>query len=137
MQKNAEGQDVPPTLYLAEEVQGRLLDLAQVHLKRFPEAAQRLLEEADRAVVLPAERLPPGVVTMLSHVEFRDEESGAVRRVQLVFPGEADIAAGRVSVMTLIGAALIGLSEGQSICWPKRRGEPRRLTVLRVSRAPF
>lgn len=137
MQKTATGRDVLPTLHIALEEQERLLDLAQAYLKRFPEAAERLLQEADRAVVLPADRLPPNVVTMGSHVAFRDEESGEVRRVQLVYPGEADIAAGRISVMTLIGAALIGLGEGQSISWPKRRGEYRRLTVLKVRPASF
>jgi len=55
--------------------------------------------------------------------------------VQLVYPAEANISEGRVSVLTLIGAALIGLRVGQSISWPTRRGEERRLTVLRVARA--
>jgi len=137
MQNTPSGPRVPPKLHIAAEEHERLLDLAQAHLKSFPEAAERLLEEADRAVVLPADRLPPGVVGMGSHVEFRDEASGEVRQVQLVYPGEADIARGRISVMTLIGAALIGLSEGQSISWPKRRGERRELTVLRVERAPL
>jgi len=137
MQSTDLGPRVPPTLHIAAEEHERLIGLAQAHLKRFPEAAERLLAEADRAVVLPADRLPRGVVTMGSYVEFRDEESGDVRCVQLVYPGEADIAQGRISVMTLIGAALIGLSAGQSITWPKRRGEHRRLTVLRASPVPF
>lgn len=50
----------------------------------------------------------------------------------LVYPGEADIAAGRVSVLTPIGTALIGLAEGQSIVWQTRTGVSKRLTVLKV-----
>ncbi len=41
----------------------------------------------------------------------------------LVFPAEADIAAGKVSVLTPVGAALIGLSKGESIAWTARDGE--------------
>ena len=50
----------------------------------------------------------------------------------LVYPGEADIAAGRVSVLTPIGTALIGLAEGQSIVWQTRTGVSKRLTVLKM-----
>jgi regulator of nucleoside diphosphate kinase len=53
--------------------------------------------------------------------------------VQLVYPAEADIEAGRISILTPIGAGLIGLREGQSILWPDREGRERRLTVVRVT----
>jgi len=122
-----------PPLMLSQEDRDRLLDLATAAFDRFPDAARRLLEEADRAVVTPPDRLPADVVTMYSFVEFRDEASGELRQVQLVYPGEANIDEGRISVLTLIGAALIGLSVGQSIACATRRGQDRRLTVLRVS----
>ncbi len=47
---------------------------------------------------------------MGSHVEYRDDATGDVRSVTLVYPGKADIAQGKVSVLTPLGAALIGLS---------------------------
>jgi regulator of nucleoside diphosphate kinase len=50
----------------------------------------------------------------------------------LVFPGQADIAAGKISILTPIGAALIGLSQGQSIDWKTRDGRSRQLTILSV-----
>ena len=52
-------------------------------------------------------------------------DSGEDRTVTLVFPAEADIAAGKISILTPIGAALLGLSEGQSIHWQTRNGESR------------
>ena len=55
----------------------------------------------------------------------------------LVYPGEADIEQGKISILTPIGAALIGLSKGQSIDWATRTGEIRRLTVLEVREAAF
>jgi regulator of nucleoside diphosphate kinase len=52
--------------------------------------------------------------------------------VTLVYPDEADITKGRVSVLTPIGTALIGVAAGNSIGWRTRSGEMKRLTVLQV-----
>ena len=85
----------------------------------------------ERADVVTAEAIPPNVVQMGSGVVFQSD-NGETRRVRLVFPGQADIAAGRISILTPIGAALIGLSEGQSIAWKTRDGRSRQLTILAV-----
>jgi regulator of nucleoside diphosphate kinase len=58
------------------------------------------------------------------------------RTVLLVYPADADIATARVSVLTPIGAALIGLRVGQSISFRTRDGRPQMLTVLRVLPPP-
>jgi regulator of nucleoside diphosphate kinase len=57
---------------------------------------------------------------------------GEDRQVTLVYPGEADIAEGKISILTSIGAALIGLSSGQSIDWTTRDGRVHRLRVETV-----
>ena len=44
-----------------------------------------------------------------------------------------ELAAGTISILTPIGAALIGLSPGQSIAWTARDGRQHRLTVLSVA----
>jgi regulator of nucleoside diphosphate kinase len=54
--------------------------------------------------------------------------------VQLVLPENADINTGRISVLTPVGAALIGLSPGQAMEWLGNDGKKRFLTVLAVSR---
>ena len=74
---------------------------------------------------------------MGSRVDFRDNSTGRTQSVTLVYPGEAHIEQGKVSILTPIGAALIGLSEGQSINWATWTGETRRLTVLEVREAAF
>lgn len=94
--------------------------------------AQALAEELDRAEIIDSDRLSADVVAMNKAVEFRDEATRQVRRVTLVYPCDADILAGRLSVLTPIGAALIGLTEGASIEWETRDGQSRMLTVLRV-----
>lgn len=127
-----------PRLRLAAHERKRLSDLAEVSLARDPsEDAQLLLDEVTRADTLPAGAMPPRVVAMHSYVEYRDERSGTVRRVQLVYPHQAKIKEGRISVLSLVGAALIGLEEGDAItCWTRDRGE-RCFTVLRVRETPF
>jgi regulator of nucleoside diphosphate kinase len=122
-----------PQIFLSTADFGRLEALAAASLDRFPAAAGLLLKEIERAEVHPQAELPSDVVVMGSHVEFRDEASGAVRRVQIVYPQDADIAAGRISVLTLIGAALIGVRVGQSIDCPTMDGQTRALTVLSVA----
>lgn len=69
---------------------------------------------------------------MGSIVEFRSND-GQERRVTLVYPGEADIAQGKISILTPIGTALIGLAPGQSISWTARDGKQHELNVLSVS----
>lgn len=91
-----------------------------------------LLNEIDRAKICDRADIPPDVVTMGSSVTFVDEKSGAQRTVRLVYPAEADIAAGRMSILTPVGAGLIGLCVGQSINWPDRGGVEHRLTIVAV-----
>jgi regulator of nucleoside diphosphate kinase len=49
-----------------------------------------------------------------------------------VYPEEADISRAKVSVLTPVGTALIGLQAKQSITWETPSGEVRQLTVLAV-----
>lgn len=111
-----------------------LTDLALARQERSPEVSALLLEEINRAKIHPANKIPADVVTMHSRVEFVDEASGASRTVELVYPADADIDAGRISIMTPVGAGLIGLREGQSILWPDRDGQQRRLSIVKVER---
>ena len=98
------------------------------------ELGDRLMQEVARAEVVPSGEMPADVVNIGSAVTFRDEATGRVQQVTIVLPREADIARQRVSVLTPIGAALIGLAMGASIGWETREGEARRLTVLEVGR---
>ena len=91
-----------------------------------------LLDEIDRAAICDRTDIPADVVTMGSDVTFRDEDREAERTIRLVYPRDADISAGRISILTPIGAGLIGLSVGQSIKWPDRGGAEHRLTVIAV-----
>jgi regulator of nucleoside diphosphate kinase len=110
----------------------RLSQLASAAANTMPEAASELLDELERAHVLSRGRHPVDVACMGSEVVYRDDTTGRVQTVTLVYPSEADIAKGKVSVLTPIGTALIGLAVGKSINWRTRAGDMKRLTVLQV-----
>jgi regulator of nucleoside diphosphate kinase len=97
-------------------------------------SAIALLEELQRADVVAPEEVPANVVTMNSNVSCVDDASGATHGFTLVYPRDADAAHGRVSVLAPAGAALIGLSVGQSIQWPGPGVRPLQLRVTAVSR---
>jgi len=91
--------------------------------------------ELERADVMEPEHIPPGIITMNSTARVRIEQSGEEKLLTLVYPNQADGTAGHVSVLAPVGAALLGLAEGQSIDWPTLAGQTR-LTVLEVTYQP-
>ncbi|RDI52268.1 nucleoside diphosphate kinase regulator [Microvirga subterranea] len=123
---------VKPRIILTAADHERLSVLANAAANTIPEVAAELSEELDRAHVLPKGRHPIDTVCMGCAVDFRDDMTGRVQTVTLVYPQEADISEGRISVLTPIGTALIGLTVGKSIDWVTRTGESKRLTVLQV-----
>lgn len=122
--------ELPPITIRPSDIE-QLGRLANAAMEKYPQTAEFLAREVDRADVLTSLAPPAGLVSMGSHVEFRFD-GGETRTVTLVYPHEAGGAAGKVSVLTPIGAALIGLSVGQSIEWQTPAGEWRSLTVLRA-----
>lgn len=109
----------------------RLMTLANAIAERDELLAEDLFGELERAKVVADGTLTEGVIRMGSQVSFKDDK-GIERSVTLVFPTEADFAQGRLSILTPVGTALIGLSAGQSILWTARDGQKHELTVLEV-----
>jgi len=98
--------------------------------------AASLAAELERARVVDAEELDRGVVTMNSVVCFEDEETGEQRQITIVYPHGADANENRISVLAPVGAALLGLCEGQTISWPLPSGRPRRYRIVNVVSHP-
>lgn len=122
-----------PKILISADDLDHLEALAEGAMARNADLADRLLEELGRAKVLPAAKMPTNVVGIGTTVTYRDESSGQERTVTLVYPEDADIAQGKISVMTPIGVALLGLTEGVSFHWDTRAEQRRTLTVLSVS----
>ena len=107
--------------------------LAEGAMLRNPALADRLMDELGRARIVASSKMPSTVVAIGSSVTYRDESNGIERTVTLVYPEHADIAIGRISVMTPIGVALLGLAEGAAFYWDTRDNQRRMLTVIRVA----
>jgi|JI9StandDraft_2_1071091.scaffolds.fasta_scaffold17976_2 regulator of nucleoside diphosphate kinase len=126
-------QATPPPITISDKDHERLTNLA-LAVEHMPGVGHYLTHELSRATILPQDAVGPDIVTMYSQVEYRDNSSGETHTVTLVYPGDQDIAAWKVSVLTPIGAALIGLSVGQTIAWETRSGGSKSLTVVRILR---
>lgn len=126
-----------PPIVISEEEYGRLsyIAVASMMAGRRPASGALLADELVRAQLVPASAIPDSVVTMWSTVEFKDEATQQSSVMTLVYPGEEHTDMRLVSVLTPLGAALIGLSQGQSIEWKDPLGDSRKLTVLHVTSA--
>ncbi|ESZ77407.1 MULTISPECIES: nucleoside diphosphate kinase regulator [unclassified Mesorhizobium] len=124
-----------PNIRITQSDHARLSALANTVAARTPEASDELLAELERARIVADGWVSAGAVRMGSTVTFKPDTSDP-KTVTLVFPGDADISEGKVSILTPIGTALIGLSAGQSIMWTARDGRRHELLVLEVGQPP-
>lgn len=121
-----------PRIQLDKTLVGRLEALAASMMRRSPDVGERLFDEIARAKLVDPDRMRDDVVTIGSEVTFRDLGTDRQQTVCLVFPEDADINQGRISVLTPVGVALLGLSPGAVISWITRDDVKRQLEVLRV-----
>lgn len=123
--------DLAPEIVLGHADHRQLNILAMAGLDHNADQSDDLLNELDRAQVIEDAEVPADIVRMGSTVAYRTD-GGQTPTVTLVYPVDADIAAGRISIMTPVGTALIGLRQGQSITWRDRNGKRHMLTVVSV-----
>lgn len=95
-------------------------------------AAKLLGEELDRAVVVGESFNGRPFCRIGSRVTYEDQGSGQTREIELVLPADSDIDKRCVSVLSLVGAALLGLTADAEFDWTDERGRPHRLKVLEV-----
>ena len=94
-----------------------------------------LEEEIDKALVVPADQIPPNVVTMHSRVRIVDMRTGEQLVYQIVYPHEANYAQSKISILAPIGTALLGYPAGTEIEWKVPSGS-RRLRLEAVEQQP-
>lgn len=127
---------LPPSILVSSHDLARLEALLDSPAFHQHPAAAALSDELGRANVLPPEDMPGDVVTMHSRIDCEDELHGERHTLTLVYPHEADVQQGRISVLAPVGSALFGLSVGQSIDWRTPDGRDLRLRVSAVHDRP-
>jgi regulator of nucleoside diphosphate kinase len=121
-----------PPLLVGHRSESLLRGIARAAMTRAPEVATRLLQEVDRADVVHESSVPDDVVRMGALVTYEIHPGGRTNTIRLVAPHEADVQASRISVVSDVGAALLGLRAGQQIEW-RFGGRRHVLEVLHVS----
>ncbi len=96
-------------------------------------AAEALEAELDRADIVKTADFPKDVVAMNAAATFVDLDSGEETTIYLVYPQDADVSNKKISILSPIGTALIGLRIGDKIDWPLPNGKTRRLQVTSVT----
>ena len=94
-----------------------------------------LEEEVKRAKIVAPEAVPPDVITMNSRAELLDLHTGERMDFTVVFPDEADLDTGKISVLAPVGTGMLGYRVGDSF---ERRAPHgvRRLKVMAVTYQP-
>ncbi len=107
-----------------------------VDLGRFAPAAisgaEMLAELLDAGRIVPPQDVPCDVVTMNSQVLYQNLETGELHEVRVVYPEDADPAAGRISVLSPVGAALLGLTAGDETVLPLPHGRNACIHICKV-----
>lgn len=117
-----------------------LTELDHVRLTRLlqRQAAQLapIGELLDWAHVVPSRAVEADVVTMCSRVQLHDPARGATSTVTLCYPGDADPAAGFVSVLSPVGRALLGLRVGDVARWATPDGGSQSAAIVALPYQP-
>jgi regulator of nucleoside diphosphate kinase len=92
--------------------------------------------ELARAQVVDPKDVPPTVVTMNSTVRFKVESSSEEFTLTLVYPKDMDSSSDKISILAPVGSALLGLSQGDEIEWPKPGGGVLRVRIEEVTYQP-
>jgi len=108
------------------------------HVRGLDAAAERdrIDELLATAHIVPGEEVPGDVVTMNSHVVYRDLATHIAHEITLVYPELADSAQQRLSVTSAVGIALLGARQGEKVTAVLPNGQHRELHILAVPFQP-
>ncbi|MNV15146.1 Regulator of nucleoside diphosphate kinase [compost metagenome] len=127
---------LPPSIIVSSHDMDRLDAMLESPAVSQTPAGIALAEELNRATVVAPDQVPEGTVMMHSRVECEDELQNEKHVLTLVYPREADVEQGKVSILAPVGTALLGLSIGQTMDWVAPGGRKLRLRVTAVHHQP-
>jgi regulator of nucleoside diphosphate kinase len=123
-----------PSIYITKIDLEKLRDLiqkAQYSEYRGSAYLKMLAGELDRAQVVDPHEIPPDVITLNSTVQLVDQETGDEMIYTLVFPEEADVSTGKISILAPIGTAMLGYRVEDIFEWDTPGGK-RKIRVKRI-----
>ena len=114
---------------LCEEDYNRLSHI--LNLQATAAGEMTLAYEIRRAIVVKNNAFPNNTIRIGSQVTVLDTESGKEKTFKIVMPGEADVKAQKISVVSPMAAAIIGFRAGEAVTWKMPSGL-KRLKIVAV-----
>ena len=128
------GKPIHVTEFDLERLKQLLRDAEYTEYRK-SEYLERLRAEINRAVIVPPKDIPSDVVTMNSTVCIEDLDTKEEEIYTLVFPENADLRQGKISILAPIGTAMLGYEVGDTFEWEVPAGI-RRLRVKKILYQP-
>lgn len=123
-------------IYITDFDRKRLMILIKSNTEPSNESYLKELEsELKRAHIVSSKEIPDNVVTMNSRVVIKFTDTNEEITYQLVFPEDADIDKGRISILAPIGTALLGYRVGDTIEWKVPAGVTK-IQVIKIIYQP-
>ena len=97
---------------------------------------KELKAELARAEIVEPKDVPPTTVSMNSTVRFSVKSSSEQFTLTLVYPKDMDSSSGKISILAPVGSALLGLSQGDKIEWPKPGGGVLQVQIEKIVYQP-
>ena len=124
-----------PTIIISQQDLQRLETMLDHQAKLSP-TMQHLEDELARADVVAPQDVPANVVTMNARVLIVIAPAVEAMEITLVYPHDFRGDKGQVNVLAPVGAAILGLAEGQEIEWPQPDGHLMKVKIEKVLYQP-
>lgn len=124
-----------PNLIISQQDLNRLETMLE-HQPKLTPTMMHLEDEFARAHVVAPDQLPANVVSMNAKVLMTIAPAREPTEITLVYPHDFKGEKGQVNVVAPIGAAILGLAEGQEIEWPQADGQLMKVKIEKVLYQP-
>jgi regulator of nucleoside diphosphate kinase len=125
-----------PEIIISSLDADRLYDLIESLPNSGLVGVDELEKELARASIVEPSEVPPTIVTMNSTVKFSVESSKDEFLLTLVYPKDIDSSGQKISILAPVGSALLGLSQGDNIEWPKPGGGIIKVIIKEITYQP-
>ena len=124
-----------PTIIISQQDLQRLETMLD-HQSKLSPTMQHLEDELARADIVAPQDVPENVVTMNARVRITIAPARESTEITLVYPHDFRGEKGQVNVLAPVGAAILGLAEGQEIEWPQPDGHLMKVKIEKVLYQP-
>ena len=99
------------------------IDHARLNKLHGAQLPRELIDTLDSLDLVPSREIPPDVVTMYSQVIVEDLDSHQRQKLTLCYPADAEPHLGFISVLSPVGASLLGQRVGATARWRTPNGD--------------